>query len=133
MTTRLRTSTRRILIAVSLLTVVAAADVVDIAAGATWALAVAVGLGAAGVLVAKLSGVALEVDEEAVVVRNVLATHRIERDEVTAVVPGHWRSTVLLADGTRVPTLLCDRDFVADDPLQQPPDIIDLTSVETPA
>lgn len=132
MTYRLQASTRGIATAVSLVAVAAAADVVHTADGATWSLVVAVLLGAGGILVAKLHGVALEADDETVVVHNLLSTHRLARDEVAAVVPGQWRSTVLLADGTELPTLLRDRDL-GDDPLQQPDALIDLTGVETPA
>lgn len=132
MTYRLQSSTRGIATAVSLVAVAAAADVVHTADGATWSLVVAVLLGAGGILVAKLHDVALEADDEAVVVHNLLSTHRLARDEVTAVVPGRWRSTVVLADGTELPTLLRDLDL-GDDPLAQPDGLIDLTAVEAPA
>lgn len=130
MTHRLQASTRAIATAVSLVAVAAAADVVHTAEGATWSLVVAVLLGAGGIVVAKLHDVALEVDDETVVVRNLLTTHHLERSEVAAVVPGRWRSTVVLADGTQLPTLLRDRDL-GDAPLQHGLDVIDLTTVET--
>lgn len=130
MTHRLQASTRWIATAVALVAAAAAADVVHTADGAAWSLVVAVLLGAGGILMAKLNDVALEVDEEAVVVHNLLATHRVERTEVEAVVAGRWRSTVLLADGTELPTLLRDRDL-GDDPLVQSLDLIDLSAVET--
>lgn len=130
MTHRLQASTRGIATAVGLVAAAAAADVVHTAGGATWSIVVAVLLGAGGIAVVKLNDVALEVDDEAVVVRNLLQTHRLERGEVAAVVPGRWRSTVLLVDGTELPTLLRDRDL-GDAPLRHGLDVIDLAAVET--
>lgn len=132
MTHRLQASTRSVATAVSLTAAAAAADVLHTADGASWALVVAVLLGVAGILIAKLHDVALEVDDEVLVVRNLLRTHRLERSEVAAVVPGRWCSTVLLADGTQLPTLLRDRDL-DDAPLRHAPDVIDVTVVETAA
>lgn len=132
MTHRLQASTRAIATAVSLAAAAAAADVVHTAESATWSLVVAVLLGAAGVLVAKLHDVALEVDDEVVVVRNLLRTHQLERSEVAAVIPGHWSSTVLLDDGSELKTLLRDRDL-GDAPLRHSLDVIDLDAVSSRA
>lgn len=132
MTHRLQASTRWVATAVSLVAVAAAADVVHTAESATWSLVVAVLLGAAGILLAKLQDVALEIDDDVVVVRNLLRTRQLEHSEVAAIVPGHWSSTVLLADGTELKTLLRDRDL-GDAPLRHALDVIHLDAVGTSA
>lgn len=131
MTHRLQASTRSIATVVSLVAVAAAADVVHTANSASWSLVVAVLLGVGAVLAAKLNDVALEVDDEVVVVRNLLGTHRLDRSEVAAVIPGHRSSTVLLADGTKLRTLLRDRDL-GDAPLRHALEVIDLDALSTP-
>lgn len=108
---RLQDSTRLIATATSGAAVVALVDVLDRHGATTWAVSVAVLLALAAVLVARLHRVSLELGEDVVVVRNVLSTHRLDAEEVAEVRPGHWRSLVVLSDGTEIPTLLRDRDL----------------------
>ena len=113
MTHRLQDSTRLVATATAGAAVVAVVDVLDRHGATTWALAVAGLLALAALLVVRLHRVALELGDDVVVVRNVLSTHRLAAEEVADIRPGHWRSAVVLADGTEIPTLLRDRDFAA--------------------
>ena len=131
MTTRLRPSTRLIATATTGAAAVAAVDVLDRLGPSTWAAAVALALAVGGALVARLHAVALEVDDDVVTVHNIVTTRRVPRDEVVAVVPGTWRSSLLLADGSEVPTLLREADL--DDDLVLPTTVIDLTAIEATA
>lgn len=108
---RLQESTRLMATATSGAAVVAAVDVLDRHGATSWAVGVAVLLALGALVVARLHRVALEIDGDEVVVRNVLSTHRVPAEEVAEVRPGHWRSLVALVDGTEIPTLLRDRDL----------------------
>ncbi len=132
MSHRLDAATRLISTATAGAAAVAAFDVLDRADGATWALLTALLLAVGGALVARLHAVAIEVHDDVVVVTNVLTSHRIPRDEVVAVAPGRWRSAVLLADGSELPTLLRDRDLA--EPLGLPTtQVIDLRDLHANA
>lgn len=131
MTTRLRPSTRLIATATTGAAAVAAVDVLDRLGPSTWAAVVALALAVGGAVVARLHAVAIEVDPDVVTVTNILTTRRVPRDEVVAVVPGAWRSSLLLTDGSEVPTLLREVDL--DHELALPTTVIDLTAIESRA
>lgn len=131
MTTRLRSSTRLVATATAGAAVVAAVDVLDHFWPSAWSTLVALVLLGGAVLVARLHAVALEVDDEVVVVRNLVTTHRVQRDDVVGVVPGTWRSSLLLEDGSEIPSLLRAEDL--GDGLAQTTTVIDLTVLEPSA
>lgn len=116
MTYRLRRSTRTLTTATSLVAVVAAVDVLDRHGLTGWSSATAALLVLAAVVVARLHGVAVVVDDEQVVVRNVLSTHRVPVTQLAEVRAGPRRSHVVLTDGTELPTLLSARDLAAPGP-----------------
>ena len=106
MTHRLRTSTRLVATGVSLTAAAAAADVVHTADGSGWSFLVAGLLTIAAVVVTQFHEVSLTIADDVVTVRNLLTSHELPRADVAAVVPGSWRSTITLADGSTVPVLL---------------------------
>lgn len=130
MTHRLRPGTRHLATACSLTAAAAAVDVAHTVGGST-SLVLAGVLTMAAVLLMRLHEVAVHLDEDRVVVRNLLSTRTLDRADVAAVVPGQWRSTLLLTDGSEVPTLLREEDLPAE--LELPLTVIDLRQVEASA
>lgn len=116
MTHRLQDSTRLVATATCGAAVVAIVDVLDRHGATSWSVGVATLLAMGALVLARLHQVALEVDEDVLVVRNVLSTQRFALEEVAEVRPGHWRSLVVLTDGREIPTLLRDRDLQDDAP-----------------
>lgn len=127
MTHRLRAGTRHLATACSLTAAAAAVDVAHTVGGST-SLVLAGVLTMAAVLLMRLHEVTVTVDEDEVVVSNLLSTRTLDRAEVAAVVPGQWRSTLLLTDGTEVPTLLREEDLSGD--FELPVTVIDLRQLE---
>lgn len=111
MTHRLRSSTRLAATTSGGAALVAVADVLDRHGTATWALVLSALLVAGALLAFRLRRVSVEVGDEVVVVRNVLSTHWVAAADVVEIVPGRWRSTVVLTDGTRLRTLLREGDL----------------------
>jgi len=117
--------------ATSLAAVLAALDVLD-RAWSLSAMPVVVLLLVGAGLAARLNRVGLAIDHDTVVVHNLLSSQRVARADVDAVSPGSWRSSLVLVDGSEVPTLLRDRDLVIDnDPSGIT--IINLTQLEADA
>lgn len=132
MTHRLRPSTRVTATATTGAAVIAALDVLDRLGGSDWAVVVAVLLLVGGTLVARLHTVAIEVGDDTVAVHNLVSSHRVARDEVVGIVPGRWRSAVLLEDGRELPTLLREEDLAEDLGIPAAR-LIDLTALEVAA
>lgn len=132
MTHRLRPSTRVVATATAGAAVVAALDVLDRLGSSGWAVAVAMLLVIGATLVARIHAVAIEVADDTVVIHNLVTSHRVDRDDVVGIVPGRWRSGVLLEDGRELPTLLREEDLAED--LGIPTTrLIDLTALEIAA
>lgn len=91
--------------------VIGMADVLDQAGRTTAGLLAAAYLGLAALLLLRLRQIALTVDDDAVVVRGILTTVRVGRDEVAAVRADGWRSEVVLRDGGSIPMLLRSTDL----------------------
>lgn len=129
MTHRLRNSTRIVATGVSLTAAAAAADVVHTADGSAWAFLAAGILTIAAIVVTQFHEVSLTIDEDVVTVRNLLTSHELRRGEVQAVVPGTWRSSLVLADGSTVPMLLRSEDLPSNLDVRAGVRLIDLGSL----